>query len=233
MKSKSRKKKSEKKVVKMLLINPNSAAIDVGSREHWVAVSPDRDPEPVRPFGTFTKDLHELARWLKQCSITTVAMESTGIYWQNLFLLLEDYGFEVYLVNAHHVKNVSGRKTDDEDAEWIQKLHSCGLLNNSFQPDNYTRKLRSYTRHRHNLIRQASRYVQHMQKSLEQMNIKLATVISDLTGKTGMLIVEAILNGNRDAKYLATFKDRRIKASKETIIKSLEGYWREEYLFTL
>ncbi len=217
----------------MTMLNPNAAGIDIGSTEHWVAVPQDRDAERVRHFSAFTCDLHEIARWLKKCGITSIAMESTGIYWLNLFLLLEDYGFEVFLVNARNVKNVSGRKTDLNDAEWIQKLHSCGLLSNSFQPDSYTRELRTYTRHRQNLIRQTSRYMQHMQKSMEQMNLKLHKVIRDLAGKTGMAIVGAILNGERDTEILAGLRDRCIRASKETIMKSLEGTWRDEYLFTL
>lgn len=225
--------KSKKEVVEMPMLNPNAAGIDIGSTEHWVAVPEGRDTEQIKRFSAFTCDLHQIARWLKQCGITTIAMESTGIYWLNLFLLLEDYGFEVYLVNARNVKNVSGRKTDLSDAEWIQKLHSCGLLSNSFQPDNYTRKLRNYTRHRQNLIRQASRYLQHMQKSMELMNLKLHKVIRDLAGKTGMAIVNAILQGERNTEILAELRDRSIRASKETIMKSLEGTWREEYLFTL
>lgn len=225
--------KRKKEVVEMAMLNPNAAGIDIGSTEHWVAVPEGRDPEKVKRFMAFTCDLHEIARWLKKCGITTVAMESTGIYWLNLFLLLEDYGFEVFLVNARNVKNVSGRKTDMSDAEWIQKLHSCGLLSNSFQPDSYTRELRTYTRHRQNLIRQASRYLQHMQKSMEQMNLKLHKVIRDLAGKTGMSIVMAILDGERDTGTLSDLRDRCIRASRETIMKSLEGTWREEYLFTL
>jgi transposase len=217
----------------MPMLNPNAAGIDIGSTEHWVAVPEGRDEEIVKSFSAFTTDLHRIARWLQYCGVTTVAMESTGIYWQNLFLLLEDYGFEVFLVNARHVKNVSGRKTDVSDAEWIQRLHSCGLLSNSFQPDNYTRRLRSYTRHRQNLIRHTSRYLQHMQKSMEQMNLKLHKVIRDLAGKTGMAIVQAILDGERDAELLSELREGGIKASKETIIKSLQGTWREEYLFTL
>lgn len=215
------------------MLNPNAAGIDIGSTEHWMAVPEDRDTERVRRFTAFICDLHQIARWLKKCGVTTVAMESTGIYWLNLYLLLEDFGFEVFLVNARNVKNVSGRKTDMSDAEWIQKLHSCGLLSNSFQPDNHTRELRTYTRHRQNLIRQASRYLQHMQKSMEQMNLKLHKVIRDLAGKRGMSIVSAILDGERDTEILADLRDRCIRASKETIMKSLEGTWREEYLFTL
>lgn len=233
MSYKDQKKSTSEKVVSLPLINENAAGIDVGSRENWVKVPPDRDSDPIRCFPTFTDDLHILAQWLKKCKIETVALESTGIYWLNLFLLLQDYGFEVFLVNAQHAKNVSGRKSDVKDADWIQTLHSCGLLNNSFQPDNYTRKLRTYCRFRSDLIKQTSRYIQHMQKALEQMNIKLTNVISSITGKTGQRIIEEILKGERNPKKLAKFKDGRIKASEQTIEKSLRGNWREEYIFLL
>jgi len=160
-------------------------------------------------------------------------MESTGVYWIPLFLLLQEYGFEVYLVNAKHVKNVSGRKDDESDAEWIQKLHRCGLLSASFQPDNMMRTLRSMVRHRKNLVRMSSGYINRMQKALEMMNIKLQTIISDIDGKTGKLIIEAILGGERNPEVLADLRDRRIKASREDIIKSLEGNWTAEHLFEL
>lgn len=225
--------RTKKTIVEMPMLNPNAAGIDIGSTEHWVAVPEGRDLKKVKCFSAFTCDLHQIAKWLKQCCIKTVAMESTGIYWMNLFLLLEDYGFEVYLVNAKYVKNVTGRKTDMSDAEWIQTLHSYGLLTNSFQPDNYIRKLRCYTKHRQNLIRQASREIQHMQKSMELMNFKLHKVIRDIAGKTGMTIVGAILQGEHNAETLAELRDRSIRASKETIVKSLQGTWRDELLFTL
>jgi hypothetical protein len=160
-------------------------------------------------------------------------MESTGVYWVALFLLLQEYGFEVYLVNAKHVKNVTGRKDDESDAEWIQKLHSCGLLRASFQPDNMTRTLRSIVRHRKNLVHTSSNYINRMQKALELMNIKLHTIISDIDGKTGLDIIEAILAGERNPEVLADLRDKRIKASREDIIKSLEGYWTTEHLFEL
>ena len=232
-KTKKQKRELEKEVVEMPMLNPNASGIDIGSTEHWVAVPEGRDEETVRRFSAFTFDLHNIARWLKKCGVTSVAMESTGIYWVNLFLLLEDYGFEVFLVNASHVKNVSGRKTDMSDAEWIQRLHSCGLLSNSFQPDNYTRRLRSYTRHRQGLIRDASKSMQHIQQAMEQMNLKLHKVIRDIAGKTGMAIVTAILQGERNPEILSELRDPSIRASKETIISSLQGTWREEYLFAL
>lgn len=220
-------------VESLKIANPNAAGIDIGDTEHWVSVPADRDSNPVRKFGTFTEDLEAIAKWLKKCRIETVAMESTGIYWLQLYLLLEEKGFEVFLVNAKHVKNVTGRKSDDTDSQWIQRLHSYGLLNNSFQPEGVIRELRDYVRQRKNLIQGAAREIQHMQKALEQMNIKLHTVISDLTGVSGTRIVEAILAGNRQPKYLSSLVDHRVKASQEEIMKSLTGYWRKEYLFEL
>jgi DNA-binding protein YbaB len=224
-------KESEQKTLQ--IANPNAAAVDIGDTEHWVAVPPDRDSEPVRKFGTFTTDLVAISKWLKECGVTTVAMESTGVYWLQLYLLLEENGFEVFLVNAKHVKNVTGRKDDDEDSQWIQRLHSYGLLNNSFQPEGTIRELRDYSRQRKQLVRGAAREIQHMQKAFEQMNIKLHTVISDLTGVSGSRMVEAILAGNRDAEYLSGLVDPRIKADRDEIKKSLTGYWRKEYIFAL
>lgn len=217
----------------MTVINPTAGGIDVSDTEMMVAYPINSEQLEVRAFGCFTRDLHLIAMCLKENGITTIAMESTGVYWVSLFLLLQDYGFEVYLVNAKHVKNVTGRKDDESDAEWIQKLHSCGLLKPSFQPDNMTRTLRSLVRHRKNLVRTSSIYLNRMQKALELMNIKLHTVISDIDGKTGMLIVEAILSGERNPEVLADLRDKRIKASREDIIKSLEGYWTTEHLFEL
>lgn len=215
------------------LINPNAAGIDISSREHYVAVPAGRDNENVRKFGTFTEDLHEIANWLKVCGIKTVAMESTGVYWLQLFLVLESYGFEVVLVNASHVKNVRGRKSDVLDCQWIQQLHSYGLLKSSFQPDNQVRELRNYVRHRNKLIEDKSRYIQLQQKALEQMNVKLHIVISDINGKTGRAIVGAILQGERRPVELAKLTDPRIRATRETIIKSLTANWREDQLFML
>jgi len=215
------------------MINPDAAGIDISSREHYVAVPKDRDKENVKKFGTFTEDLHTIAKWLQSCRIKTVAMESTGVYWVQLFLVLESYGFEVFLVNASHVKNVSGRKTDVKDCQWIQQLHSYGLLRNSFQPENQIRELRNYVRHRRKLIEDKSRYVQLQQKSLEQMNIKLHTVISDINGKTGSSIIRSILEGERRPEVLATYCSPRIRASRETIIKSLQGNWRGDQVFML
>ncbi|MEX2565307.1 MAG: IS110 family transposase [Cyclobacteriaceae bacterium] len=215
------------------LVNPNASGIDVSSTEHVVAVPEDRTKNSVRTFKGFTRDLHQLARWLVSCKIETVAMESTGVYWFDLYTILLDYDFEVYLVNAHHVKNVPGRKSDVSDARWLQELHTFGLLRASFQPDNLTRSLRNHVRQRKDIIRQMTRETQHMQKAFDQMNIKLNNVIRDLNGTTGTKIITAILNGERDAEKLARHRDRRIKASKETLIKSLEGNWRDEQVFNL
>lgn len=222
-----------KRISQLTVINPTSAGIDVSDTEMMVAYPINSEQLEIRVFGCFTRDLHSIAKCLKQNGVTTIAMESTGVYWVSLFLLLEEYGFEVYLVNAKHVKNVTGRKDDESDAEWIQKLHSCGLLTASFQPDSIIRALRSMVRHRKNLVKTSSTYLNRMQKALELMNIKLHTVISDIDGKTGKLIIEAILAGERNPEVLADLRDRRIKASREDIIKSLEGYWTTEHLFEL
>lgn len=227
------KKEQVKKISQLQVINLKAAGIDVSDAEMMVAYPINSEQLEVRAFGCFTSDLHGIAKCLKQNDICTIAMESTGVYWVPLFLLLQEYGFEVYLVNAKHVKNVTGRKDDESDAEWIQKLHSCGLLKASFQPDNMTRTLRSIVRHRKNLVRTSSTYLNRMQKALELMNIKLHTIISDIDGKTGLRIVEAILAGERNPEVLADMRDRRIKASREEIIKSLEGYWTTEHLFEL
>lgn len=215
------------------LVNLNAAGIDISSKDHVVAVPEDRSKTSVRTFQGFTRDLHQLANWLKDCKVETIAMESTGVYWFDLYTILLDYGFEVYLVNAYHVKNVPGRKSDVSDARWLQELHTFGLLRGSFQPDNLTRSLRNYVRQRKNIIRQMTRETQRMQKALEQMNIKLNNVIRDINGKTGTAIITKILEGEQDPKILVQYRDWRIKASEETLIKSLEGNWREEQLFNL
>jgi transposase len=227
------KKEQVKKISQLQAINLRAAGIDVSDTEMMVAYPISSEQLEVRAFGCFTVDLHEIAKCLKANGITSIAMESTGVYWVALFLLLQEYGFDVCLVNAKHVKNVTGRKDDESDAEWIQKLHSCGLLKASFQPDGMTRTLRSMVRHRKNLVRTSSTYLNRMQKALELMNIKLHTIISDIDGKTGLRIVEAILAGERNPEALADMRDRRIKASREEIIKSLEGYWTAEHLFEL
>jgi transposase len=179
------------------LVHPNAAGIDVGAKEHVVAVPCDRDPRPVRSFQAFTPDLHELAAWLKRCGIETVALESTGIYWISLYEVLEQYGLEIRVVNARHVKHVPGRtKTDVLDCQWIQKLHSFGLLNGSFRPNQQIRKLRTYMRLRDNLVVASTQAVHHMQKALFEMNVQLSNVISDIVGETGLRIIEAIIAGD-------------------------------------
>ena len=215
------------------VFHPYAAGIDVGDTMHDVAISNGDMGHEVREYPTFTEDTTNLVNWLVSEGITTVAMESTGVYWLNLYLMLEEAGIEPYLVNAKHAKNVSGRKKDDTDAIWLQKLHSCGLLQKSFQPEAEMRVLRSYVRQRKNLIRISSDSVRRMQKAMELMNIKLHTVISDILGKTGLQIVSAILNGERNTEELVKFKDPRIKASEEDLKKSLAGIWKKEYLFML
>jgi transposase len=218
----------------MPLVHPHAAGIDVGAEEHWVCVPADRDVQPIQKFSAFTCDLYRLADWLTACRITTVVMESTGVYWIPLFQILEARGFEVALVNARHVKNVPGRpKTDRFDCRWLQKLHSYGLLAPSFRPPEHICQLRSLLRHRDNLLRMIAKHIQHMQKALDQMNLHLHHVISDVTGVTGMRILRAIVAGERDPATLAQFRDYRIKSSPETIAKALEGDYRSEHLFTL
>jgi transposase len=214
-------------------LNANAAGIDVGASEHYVAVPPDRAEQPVRRFGAFTEDLHALAKWLRECGVTTVAMESTGVYWIPLYQILESYGFTVKLVNARHVKHVPGRKSDVQDCQWLQQLESFGLLTASFRPEGKICVLRSYMRQRQMLIEYGSRHVQQMQKALTEMNIKLHHVISDLTGVTGLAIVRAILDGERDRWKLAALKNRQIKSDESTIAKALQGDYRPEHLFAL
>lgn len=233
MRKKTSKKKENKNVVAMQLVNPLAAGIDIGDKIHAVAVPEGITNERVRVFGTMTCDLYEIVHWLKECKIVTVAMESTGVYWKPLFVLLNKEGFEVHLVNSRHVKNVTGRKNDEDDAMWIQKLHSCGLLKSSYLPEDEQECLRTLVRFRRTLVQDSSRFVLRMQKSFELMNIKLHTTISDITGKTGRLIIEAIIAGERNAENFLPFLDKRIKASDEVIKKSLEGNWREEHILTL
>lgn len=232
--ARSKRKKLYKKTVTNLHVRqPNAAGIDIGAKEIYVAVPDERSDEPVRCFKTFTEDLHDCARWLKDCNIESIAMESTGVYWIPVFQILDSYGFEVILVNARHVKNVPGRKTDVQDCQWLQYLHSVGLLCGSFRPTQDICAVRSLFRHRDSLVKAASSHVQHMQKSMTQMNLQIHNVISDITGVTGMAIIDAILAGERDPEVLADLKDRRIKAKKDIIAKSLKGDYRREHLFTL
>jgi len=213
-------------------IRANAAGIDIGASEIWVDVG-NKDNEPIRQFETFTADLEEMANWLKQCGIETVAMESTGVYWIPAFQILESKGIEVFLVNARQVKNVSGRKTDMLDCQWLRLLHSYGLLAASFRPSAPIAVLRSYLRHRQMLIQYAAGHIQHMQKALTQMNLQIHHVISDITGLTGMKIIRAIVGGERDPKRLAAMRDVRTKADEETIAKALEGDYRAEHVFAL
>ena len=215
------------------LINPHAAGIDIGSGEHWVCVPPSCTQDNVKAFGCFTPDLIQLAEWLIQCQVQTVAMEATGVYWIPVFQILEAKGLDVNLVNAHHVKTVPGRKTDVLDCQWLQKLHSFGLLSASFRPENQICVLRSYLRQRETLIKEAATHVQRMQKALIQMNLQLHKVISDITGKTGMAIIQAIVEGETNPQKLATLKDRRIKSSTTDIAKALTGDYRQEHLFVL
>jgi transposase len=214
-------------------INLNAAGLDIGASEIYTCVPPGRDEQSVRVFATFTPDLHALADWLKHCGVTTVAMESTGVYWIPIFQILEDRGFEVFLVNAQYVKNVTGRKTDILDCQWIQQLHTYGLLHASFRPDEQTCALRSLVRHREMLLRYRASHIQHIQKALEQMNLKLANVLSDVTGVTGLKILRDIIAGVQDPEQLAKHRDWRCRKSDSDIAKSLTGDYRREHLFAL
>jgi transposase len=214
-------------------INVHAAGIDVGCKSHFVAVPEGSCEQVVREFASFTDDLQQMADWLSSCGVTTVAMESTGIYWIPVFEILESKGLEVKLVNARHVKNVPGRKSDVLDCQWLQRLHTYGLLEGAFRPPEQICTLRGYVRQRMNLVRYAASHIQHMQKALAQMNLQLANVVSNITGKTGMLIIKAILAGERDPLILAGLRDQRCKNSEETIARSLRGNYRPEHLFSL
>ena len=231
MPKKRKAKKTDNAVLPVM--RPNAAGIDIGATEIYVAVPAERDSENVRSFPTFTQDLYALADWLERCAIETVAMESTGVYWIPLFQILEDRGFEVCLVNARHVKNVPGRRTDVSDCQWLQFLHSVGLLRASYRPEQEVCAVRSLLRHRESLVQLGATHVNHMQKALDQMNLQLHYVISDITGLTGLAIIDAILGGERDPFTLAKLRHDRIKASEEVIAKSLVGDYRIEHLFTL
>jgi transposase len=216
------------------VVNPDAAGIDVHSDMHMVCVPADRDVDPVRQFGANTADLQEIAAWLKKCRIKTVALESTGIYWIPLFELLESEGFEVMLVEPGQLSRCGARpKTDVLDAQWIQRLHSYGLLRGSFRPPDSVLALRAYSRQRQMLVRYAAGHVQHMQKALEQMNVKLTEVLSDIAGLTGLSIIDAILRGQRNPKKLAKLRHERCNHSEKEIALALEGTWRPEHLFEL
>lgn len=215
------------------MVNHHAAGIDIGAERHYVAVPPAASPHPVREFGVFTKDLYAIADWLQACGVKAVAMESTGVYWVPLFEVLEERGFQVKLVDARKVKNVSGRKSDVLDCQWLQQLESYGLLSAAYRPADEMVVLRGYVRQRDMLVKSASSHIQHMQKALQQMNVRLDNVVSDITGQTGMRILKAILRGERDVKKLGLMRDPRCHASAEVIAQSLVGNYRQEHLFAL
>jgi transposase len=215
------------------VIHPNAAGLDIGSEEIWAAVAPDRTAEPVRKFGTFTPDLQALADWLIACGVDTVALESTGVYWIPVYEILEARGLQVYVVNARHVKNVPGRKSDIQDCQWLQGLHSVGLLRGSFRPEAEIVALRAYLRHRATLIEYRAAHIQHMQKALQQMNVQLTQAVSDITGVTGLAIIRAIVAGQRDPQQLAALRQPGVKKTEAEIAKALTGNYRAEHLFAL
>jgi transposase len=214
-------------------IHLDAAGLDVGATFHVVAVPPDRDEQSVRTFRTFSSDLHRLADWLKEVGIRTVAMESTGVYWIPVFEILEARGFEVLLVNARDVKHVPGRKSDVNDAQWLQQLHACGLLRGSFRPREGLAQLRAYLRHRERLVEYAASHILHMQKALMQMNVQLHHVVTDITGVTGMRIIRAMVSGIHEPEALAEFRDARCAASPDIIRAALTGHYRPEHVFAL
>lgn len=213
------------------VVHRHAAGIDVGNQEHYVAIAPRQDEMPVQRFGCFTAELMRMATWLKERGVRTVAMQSTGVYWIPLYDMLEEHGIEVYLVNARDTKNLPGRKTDVQESQWLLKLHTYGLLRNSFRPTSEIRVLRAYWRQRDQHIKTAAQCIQRIQKSLTQMNLQLANVISDLSGKTGLQILRAIVDGERNPEKLADFRDPRIQASRAEMVASLRGNWRTELLF--
>jgi len=229
----SRKKTKLQSVSEPPEIRADAAGIDISPEVIYVAVDPRRDPQPIRHYGTVTGELYRIADWLKACGVRTVAMESTGVYWIPLCQVLDERGFEVYLVNARHYKNVPGRKTDVCDSAWLQYLHAVGLLQGSFRPADEICAFRTVMRHRASLVEAASKHVQHLQKALDQMNVQIHRVLSDITGVSGLAMLDAILNGDRDPRKLAKLRDGRVQASEESIIAALEGNYRIEHLFTL
>jgi transposase len=214
-------------------INPDAAGIDCGGTMHVVAVPPDRDDHPVQSFRTFTTDLQRLADWLVACRVTTVALESTGVFWIPVYEILEARGLVVQLVNARHVRNLPGRKTDVSDAEWLRDLHSVGLVRGSFRPTAEIVALRTYLRHRHTLVELSAMHVQRMQKALVQMNLQLASVVSDITGETGLRIMRAIVAGTHDPAALARHRNWRCRATPAEIEAALTGHYRPELVFVL
>ena len=215
------------------VIHPDAAGIDIGNESHYAAVPPSRDSQPVREFRCTTAELKAMAAWLQQCRIRTVAMQSTGVYWVAVYDILEEAGLQVYLVNARDTKNLPGRKSDVQESQWLMKLHTYGLLRNSFRPPQEIRTMRTYWRQRNDLVQSAGRHILRIQKALTQMNLQLANVLSDVSGVTGQAIIKAILAGERDPHKLAAFRDPRVKASEEQIAQSLEGNWQPDLLFLL
>lgn len=225
--------KQRKRLEQMAIVHPNAGGLDIGMAEILACVPPDREGPTVKKFGTFTPDLNRMADWLVECGVDTVAMESTGVYWIPTFEVLEARGISVHLVNAQHIKRVPGRKSDVQDCQWLQKLHSLGLLTGSFRPDADICALRGYLRHRAQLIEHRSPHILHIQKALNQMNIQLSQVLRDIMGETGMAILRAIVAGERDGVKLAQRRDPNCKHPEETFAKALTGTWKAEHLFAL
>jgi transposase len=219
--------------VTLEIVHANAAGIDVGKSTHYVAVPPDRDAKPVQCFDSCTEGLQQMVAWLKKCGITSVALQSTGVYWIALFDLLQETDFEVYLVNARYTKSLPGRKTDVQESQWLMKLHTYGLLPNSFRPPQEIRWLRSYWRQRQNHLSLAASCIHRMDKVLTEMNVRLSSAVTDLSGATGLAIVQAIVKGERDPERLATYRDPRVKATQAEIARQLQGNWQEDLLFRL
>ncbi|NER32271.1 MAG: IS110 family transposase [Symploca sp. SIO1C4] len=236
MPRKTKKKSKKRKIVKLeslKKLNLSAAGIDIGADEIYVCVPEERAKQTVRSFGTYTQDLFEISQWLRDCAVDTVAMESTGVLWIPLYQHLSEQGIELCLVNAKHIKNVPGKKSDVLDCQWLQQLHTYGLLQGSFRPKEEMVQLRSLVRQREMLINSRSRHIQHMHKALQQMNVRLDRAVSDVTGKTGMSIIRAIIDGERNCRQLATFRDGRCRLSEEEIAKALDGSFRHDHLFSL
>lgn len=226
-------RKMQSEDLSLEVIHPDAAGIDIGNESHYASVPPSRDSQPVRCFGCTTAELKAMAAWLEQCRIRTVAMQSTGVYWVAVYDILAQAGFEVYLVNARDTKNLPGRKSDVQESQWLMKLHTYGLLRNSFRPSQEIRVMRTYWRQRNDLVQSASRHILRMQKTMTQMNVQLANVLSDVSGATAQAIIKAILGGERDPHKLAAFRDPRVQASEEQIAQYLEGNWQPDLLFVL
>jgi transposase len=226
-------RRQAQQTVTMRCVHANAAGLDLSQTEIWAAVPDDRTPTPVRKFGTFTPDVRALADWLTACHIDTVAMEATGVYWIPVYEVLEAKGFQIFVVNARHIKNVPGRKSDVQDCQWIQYLHSVGLLSRSFRPDAEMATLRAYLRQRASLLESRAADIQHMQKALQQMNVQLPQVLSDITGSTGLAIIRAIVAGDRDPQHLARLRDPRCARDEADIAKALTGNYRPEHVFAL